>query len=59
MNNEELRTIVNEILDKEPDTLEVARHDPHTLNYLVGRIMQKTRGQADPVLTLQLIREQL
>jgi len=54
---EELKIIVNEALDKEPDTLEVARHHPQTLNYLVGKVMQKTRGRADPVLTVELIRE--
>ena len=57
MEREELKIIVNEVLDKEPDTLEVARHDSHTLNYLIGKVMQKTRGQADPVLTTALIRE--
>jgi len=57
MEREELKIIVNEVLDKEPDTLEVARHDPHTLNYIVGKVMQRTRGQADPVLTTALIRE--
>lgn len=57
MEREELKIIVNEVLDNEPDTLEVARHDPHTLNYIVGKVMQKTRGQADPVLATSLIRE--
>ncbi|MGZ7133662.1 MAG: Asp-tRNA(Asn)/Glu-tRNA(Gln) amidotransferase subunit GatB, partial [Halobacteriota archaeon] len=29
------------------------------LNFLVGQVMKKTRGRADPTLTNRLIREQL
>ena len=29
------------------------------LNFLVGQVMKKTRGRADPTLTNRLIQEQL
>lgn len=63
MEREELQEIVDEVISKEPDALVQIQHNPNDtnsiVNFLVGKVMQKTRGQADPVLTLQMIRERI
>ena len=33
--------------------------NPQTINYLVGKVMQKTKGKADPALTLDILKKQI
>ncbi len=55
----ELLVIIKEVISEEPQAAEQAKSNPQTINYLVGKIMQKTKGKADPTLTLDLLKKQL
>jgi aspartyl-tRNA(Asn)/glutamyl-tRNA(Gln) amidotransferase subunit B len=55
----ELSGIIQEIISAEPQAVEQARSNPQTINYLVGKVMQKTKGKADPKLTLDLLKKQI
>jgi len=55
----ELSGIIQEIISAEPQAVEQARANPQTINYLVGKVMQKTKGKADPKLTLDLLKKQI
>ena len=52
----ELITIIEEIMEEEPLAVEQAKSNPQTINFLVGKVMQKTKGKADPKLTLELLK---
>ena len=62
---EELEKIINDLMPKEAEALDLIRttnsdsQRSGAINYLVGKVMQKTRGSADPTLTLELIREKI
>ncbi|MCJ8306595.1 MAG: Asp-tRNA(Asn)/Glu-tRNA(Gln) amidotransferase subunit GatB [Nitrosopumilus sp.] len=53
----ELTVIIQEIITSEPQVVEQAKSNPQTINYLVGKVMQKTKGKADPKLTLDLLKK--
>ncbi len=53
----ELTGIIQEIITSEPQAAEQAKSNPQTINYLVGKVMQKTKGKADPKLTLDLLKK--
>jgi len=36
--------------------VEQVKSNPQTINYLVGKVMQKTKGKADPKSTLDLLK---
>jgi len=55
----ELTGIIREIISEEPQAVEQAKSNPQTINYLVGKVMQKTKGKADPKLTLDLLKKQI
>ena len=55
----ELGSIVAEVMTAEPDAARQAVENPNTINYLVGKVMQKTRGRADPKTTLEIIKKTL
>ncbi len=55
----ELRRIALEVFQENPRAVEDARHNPKAINFLVGAVMRKTRGRADPQLTVKIIRELL
>ena len=54
-----LSKIIEEIITAEPQAVEQAKSNPQTINFLVGKVMQKTKGKADPKLTLDLLKKQL
>ena len=54
-----LSDIITEVLDEEVKAAEDAKQNPEIVNFLVGKIMQKTRGKADPELTLSLLKKHL
>ena len=59
-NDEELRQYVKEAVDQFPDVVaQYKEGKPWVANYFVGQVMKKTRGQANPALTLNLIKEEL
>ncbi len=55
----ELAKIISDIMAQEPTAVQQARENPQTINYLVGKVMQKTKGTADPTLTLKILKEKI
>ena len=56
---DELLKIVKQVISEEPQAVEQARSNPQTINFLVGKVMQKTKGKADPQLTLDLLKQNI
>ncbi len=50
-----LQKIIDEVFCEFPKAVEDAKRDKKAVNYLVGQVMRKTRGRADPKLTNELI----
>jgi aspartyl-tRNA(Asn)/glutamyl-tRNA(Gln) amidotransferase subunit B len=55
----ELEKIITDVMSQEPTAVQQARENPQTINYLVGKVMQKTKGTADPTLTLKILKEKI
>lgn len=55
----ELEKIVNDVILQERQAFEQSKTNPQTINYLVGKVMQKTKGNADPKLTLDLLNKKI
>ena len=55
----ELSEIIKQVISEEPQAVEQAKSNPQTINYLVGKVMQKTTGKADPKLTLELLKKKI
>jgi len=55
----ELLKVVDEVLSEEKQAVEETKDNPQTINFLVGKVMQKTKGKADPTLTLNIIKKKL
>ncbi len=55
----ELSGVIQQTISEEPQAVEEAKSNPKTINYLVGKVMQKTKGKADPALTLNLLKKQI
>ncbi len=53
----ELEKIIDEIISLEGQAVEQVKSNPQAINYLVGKVMQKTKGKADPKLTLNLLKK--
>lgn len=51
--------IISEVIEQEPQAVKEAKSNPQTINYLVGKVMQKTRGKADPKTTLKILKEKI
>ena len=55
----ELSGIVEQVISEEKEAVEQAKTNPQTINYLVGKVMQKTKGKADPKITLDLLKQKI
>jgi len=55
----ELSNIISQVLNEEIKAVDEAKQNPEIVNFLVGKVMQKTRGKADPELTLLLLKKHL
>ncbi len=55
----ELKKIIEQVILEEPTAAQQAVENPQTINYLVGKVMQKTKGKADPPTTLKLLKEKI
>lgn len=52
--------LVNEALDEHEDiVLQFKEGKEYVTNYFVGQVMKKTKGQASPVKTLEIIKEEI
>jgi aspartyl-tRNA(Asn)/glutamyl-tRNA(Gln) amidotransferase subunit B len=50
---------IEEVFIEEQKAVSEAKQNPDTINYLVGKVMKKTKGKANPNLTLDIIRKRL
>lgn len=55
----ELIKIIQEVISEESQAVKQAKSNPQTINFLVGKVMQKTKGKADPKLTLELLKKEI
>ena len=55
----ELSQIIESVISEEQQAVEQAKSNPQTINYLVGKVMQKTKGKADPNITLDLLKKKI
>jgi len=55
----ELTKLIDEVISEEKNAVEQAKNNPQTINYLLGKIMKKTNGKADPKITLELLKKKL
>ena len=55
----EIENIILQVFEEEKQAVHDAKENPETVNYLVGKVMQKTKGKADPTKTLELIKSKL
>ncbi|AJZ75324.1 Asp-tRNA(Asn)/Glu-tRNA(Gln) amidotransferase subunit GatB [Candidatus Nitrosotenuis cloacae] len=55
----ELGRIIDDIILQEGVAVQQAGENPQTINYLVGKVMQKTNGKADPAITLKIFKEKI
>ncbi|MDE1765416.1 MAG: Asp-tRNA(Asn)/Glu-tRNA(Gln) amidotransferase subunit GatB [Thaumarchaeota archaeon] len=54
-----LEKIIDEVFAEEEKAVSEAGQNPDTINYIVGKVMRKTKGKADPGMTLEIIRKRL
>jgi len=54
-----IEKIIDEVFIEDEKAVLQARQNPDTINYLVGKVMRKTKGKADPTTTLEIIRKKL
>jgi aspartyl-tRNA(Asn)/glutamyl-tRNA(Gln) amidotransferase subunit B len=50
---------IDEVFSEEQKAVSEAKQNPETINYLVGKVMRKTKGKSDPSLTMDMIRKKL
>jgi aspartyl-tRNA(Asn)/glutamyl-tRNA(Gln) amidotransferase subunit B len=55
----ELDKIITQVIQEESKAWQEAKTNPQTINYLVGIIMKKTRGKADPKSVINLIQKKI
>lgn len=55
----EIGKIIDEVIKEEAAAVQQAKENPQTINYLVGKVMQKTKGKADPAITLRVFKEKI
>ena len=55
----EIENIIMKVFEEEKQAVQDAKENSETVNYLVGKVMQKTKGKADPTKTLELIKSKL
>ncbi len=57
--SEIIKKYIDEILSNEKHLIEQSNNNPNVANFILGKIMKKTGGRADPQLTLKLIKESI
>lgn len=55
----EIAAVAREAFRENPEAVEDARVDAEAVNYLIGQVMKKTRGRADPEVTNRVVRSML
>jgi aspartyl-tRNA(Asn)/glutamyl-tRNA(Gln) amidotransferase subunit B len=55
----ELSKVIEDVFNEEQKAVSEAKSNSDTINYLVGKVMRKTKGKANPTLTLDLLKKKL
>ncbi len=55
----EITSVIDEVIKEEANAVKEIKEKPETVNFLVGKVMQKTKGKADPVSTLTILKKKL
>jgi aspartyl-tRNA(Asn)/glutamyl-tRNA(Gln) amidotransferase subunit B len=56
---ETIRKIVREVIENNPNIVKDYKENPKALQALIGKCMAKTKGQADPKITRDIMHEEL
>jgi aspartyl-tRNA(Asn)/glutamyl-tRNA(Gln) amidotransferase subunit B len=56
---EELTSFINQVFQEYPGAVKDALKDEKAIHYLIGQVMKKTAGRADPELLNKLVRKKL
>ena len=59
LDESKISSIIDEVLLEESNAVAEIKEKPETVNYLVGKIMRKTKGKADPAKTLDILKKKL
>jgi len=55
----EITEIIDEVINEESNAIKEIKEKPETVNFLVGQVMKKTRGKANPSTTLTILKKKL
>ena len=55
----ELASIINEVIEENPTQLEAYKANPKLFDYFIGQTMKKTKGKANPALTAKILKQEL
>ena len=57
---EEIRKVVTEVLDEQPHNIEQYKNGrTNVVDFLVGQVMKKTKGQANPAMARSMMIEEI
>lgn len=56
---DEIREIVLSVIQENPNLIEDYKNGKRVFDYLIGQIMKKTKGRANPVITSKVLKEEL
>ena len=56
---DEIRRLIDKVFEEFPKAVNDALKNPKATEYLIGQVMRKTRGKADPRITAKLVGEKL
>ena len=57
--SDEIRKIINEVLDENTNLIEDYKNGKRVFDYLVGMTMKKSKGRVNPKMTNLLLKEEL
>jgi aspartyl-tRNA(Asn)/glutamyl-tRNA(Gln) amidotransferase subunit B len=55
----EITSVIDEVIKEESNAVKEIKEKPETVNFLVGKVMQKTKGKANPSTTLDILKKKL
>ena len=55
----EIREIVLSVISENPNLIDDYRNGKKVFDYLIGQIMKKTKGRANPIITSKVLKEEL
>ena len=56
---DEIREIVLSVIQENPNLIDDYKNGKRVFDYLIGQIMKKTKGRANPVITSKVLKEEL